>query len=362
VTEEGTAGEHGVDHPTPSRSPSSHRARAYVAWAEWNGWRGPPELVAQIARAGLWALAGTHPPTQDATCSIELEVDDDVERFADPKDFREQATADGLRRFSQLDLRMRLKDDDVHVCLSPINVKRGRPGVVLLATATDERRAVALRDGVAASISRRAGRNHQHRGQIERSSRLREYELLDWPSRAARRVSVGVPETPTLEHTSPRGARRFSDLEDETWGSARWARITRWATSKWRGVVDPFATDEQLAAILEHDGLDPRPLGPATPWARRIWQALLSVWAFAFLLALTGEPDSETTAGWGSAVVLGCAALGAAGYAMDRWLRPRVEVTSANRLQRFLSVAGKGVLAAAVSGAIGKSIELLIGG
>jgi hypothetical protein len=135
-----------------------------TAWAEWDGWRGPPELVVQIARAALWTVSREPPPPVKAVCSIEVHVGGDVERFADPMDFREQVTADGLRNFRWLDIRVQRGNDHVWVRLSPINVILGRPGVVLLASAADAARAEGMRDSVAGSIGRRTGRNRRRSG------------------------------------------------------------------------------------------------------------------------------------------------------------------------------------------------------
>jgi hypothetical protein len=301
----------------------------YTAWSEWAGWRGPPELVAQIARAALWAVSG-------GTCSIELHVAGDVERFADPDDFLAHATHDGLRRFGRLDIRVSEGDADVQIRLSPHNVKLGRPGVIVLASAGERERAERMRDAVAASVDRRTGRNRRFSGMVEGVPRLLFIDLIDHPSRYEQ----------TVAERRHRLGRQFAS--DEPVEEGRLAR-------GWRALVDPFASDQRMAAEL---GLDE---SPAIRWTRYVWQAVLVVWASAFVLALTGDPGSGDLASWGSGLVVAFAVLGAATWALFRWIRPQVEVTPTSRLQQILMLAWKGLLAAAVSAAVGKSIELLLG-
>ena len=307
-----------------------------TAWAEWAGWRGPPELAAQIARAALWAVSEEVTPVK-ATCSIELHVGADVERFDDPREFADHATRDGLRRFSRLDIRVRQDDGDIRIRLSPLNVRLGRPGVVLLASAGERARAERMRDVVAASIGRRTGRHRQASGTLE-GSRLLLVDLLDHPSRRAqRRARSAAPSRLFL-------GRLEADPAVEE------GRVQR----AWRALVDPFATNRRPPDVDELDG-------PAIRWARWVWQAILVVWATALILALAGDPGSGELASWGSGLVVAFAVVGAAGWAVVRWIRPRVEVTPTSRLQQILSLVWKGLLAAVVSAAIGKSIELLIG-
>lgn len=342
--------------------------RPWTAWAEWAGWRGPPELVSQIARAALWAVSEEVQP-QEAMCSIELHVATDVERFRDPMDFREHATPDGLRHFDWPAIRVMYGDDDVRVRLSPSNVKKGRPGVVLLATAAEPKQAENMRDTVAASIDRRTGRHRQLKGVLEGSVEEQRRlsggladltgdfidHFIDYPSRLAHRPAQ---RWPLVQPPSPPPASRLeTEILDEQRNVA-----TGWAQRAWRGTWDFFGPDQETVARAADAGVDLADLeGPAMRWGRRVWRAFLLVWAFAFLLALTGDPASSDVASQGSALVLACAALGAAAWAIVRWIRPNVEVTPASRLQRILSLAWKGALAAVVSVAIGKSIELLIG-
>ena len=118
-------------------------------------------------------------------------------------------------------------------------------------------------------------------------------------------------------------------------------------------VFDPFA-----GTVRPPDG---GPAPPAMRWLRRSAQAHITVWAIGLALSILGDPDSDEVAGLGGALVAVFAVLGAAAWAAFRWIRPGVEVTPTSRLARILSLAWKGLLAAAVSAAIGKSIELLIG-
>jgi hypothetical protein len=72
-------------------------------WATWSCWWGSPELVAQVARKALHAIAAVG-PQPEADCSITLTVGDDSEYFKSPNAFVIGVSPEALRRFTWLEL------------------------------------------------------------------------------------------------------------------------------------------------------------------------------------------------------------------------------------------------------------------
>jgi len=67
------------------------------AWKLWTDWRGDPETVAQIARAGQWALEDLGVDPIDT--SITVHVGSDWERFSEPWQVVGELTQQAARRF-----------------------------------------------------------------------------------------------------------------------------------------------------------------------------------------------------------------------------------------------------------------------
>ena len=72
-------------------------------WATWSCWWGSPELVAQVARKALHAIAAAG-PQPEVDCAITLTVGDDCECFKSPNAFVLGASPEALRRFTWLEL------------------------------------------------------------------------------------------------------------------------------------------------------------------------------------------------------------------------------------------------------------------
>jgi hypothetical protein len=65
-------------------------------WDLWEKWSAPVETVAQIARAGIWALHDSGVP--EPTCRIDVYAEGDVETFGSPTDFLNEVTPDAVRK------------------------------------------------------------------------------------------------------------------------------------------------------------------------------------------------------------------------------------------------------------------------
>lgn len=71
--------------------------------AQWNFWRGPPELLAHVVRVARRALgAADAPEAGKASCKIDFEVADDHEIFFSPSDFTAGITRQALRHFKSI--------------------------------------------------------------------------------------------------------------------------------------------------------------------------------------------------------------------------------------------------------------------
>jgi hypothetical protein len=68
--------------------------------AEWNFWRGSPELLAQVARTALRVTSRDGDPAPQ--CMIDVEVADDHEIFTSPSDFVKDVTRQALRAFKSI--------------------------------------------------------------------------------------------------------------------------------------------------------------------------------------------------------------------------------------------------------------------
>ena len=79
---------------------SAKRDVSRTAWAFWAGWRGPPELVVQIARRARWAVCASDDETAAAGCKMTVYVKNDVEPIQRCDTFDAEVTADALRNFS----------------------------------------------------------------------------------------------------------------------------------------------------------------------------------------------------------------------------------------------------------------------
>jgi len=78
--------------------PAPHSPYA-SAWCLWEQWRGPAELVAQVARASVWAL-------RDAECDCTSRVDvyayHDIESFSTPSEFLKEVSSEALKGFDAI--------------------------------------------------------------------------------------------------------------------------------------------------------------------------------------------------------------------------------------------------------------------
>jgi hypothetical protein len=72
---------------------------SYEATEEWDGWRGSPELLAQVARGSVRA---TGRDGQETPGLIDIEVGGDHEIFSSPSDFTKNATREALRAFQSI--------------------------------------------------------------------------------------------------------------------------------------------------------------------------------------------------------------------------------------------------------------------
>jgi hypothetical protein len=83
--------------------PSSKPAKKWKArQQQWQFWRGSPDLLAHVARAGLLA-AGPKGGGQ-AQCTIDVTVDNAHEVFDSPADFTANVTRNALRTFTSLSI------------------------------------------------------------------------------------------------------------------------------------------------------------------------------------------------------------------------------------------------------------------
>jgi hypothetical protein len=130
------------------------------AWALWENWRGDPELIAQIARAGEWAMEdlglGRH------ETRVTIHVDGDRERFDSPWQTVTELTQQAARRFDAATIEQSCVGDELKV---DVSITRGElsgrewiDNAVLLevrageASGFDE--AVEVRDRVMTAVER----------------------------------------------------------------------------------------------------------------------------------------------------------------------------------------------------------------
>lgn len=147
----------GPENPDPRREPSPLPQRGY-AWAVWSACRLSPAMLAQVARAAAWQISEYDDGTQ---CFIDVTVAGDVERFRSGKEFREEATPQAQRRFSQIKISVRGSDYglDITVAREPTEQLPWDevPSVVLAVGAAKDDckpQVKAIRQGVAAAIDR----------------------------------------------------------------------------------------------------------------------------------------------------------------------------------------------------------------
>jgi hypothetical protein len=133
------------------------RTSAYGC-AVWSACRGSPALFAQIAQAAVWQITRYAGATD---CWIELSVSGDVERFRSPREFRDEATAQGQRQFSRLKISVRGPELGADITASRDPTERFSwrevPSVVLevaAANAAREPQVRAIRQAIASAITR----------------------------------------------------------------------------------------------------------------------------------------------------------------------------------------------------------------
>lgn len=93
------------------------------AWAISPGWRGSPELLAHIARAAGRALEDE--TGGRAQYEATVYVADDLERFDDPRTFRQDVTKDALKNFESIEFRV--AGNGLQVAITLARRKRKHP-------------------------------------------------------------------------------------------------------------------------------------------------------------------------------------------------------------------------------------------
>lgn len=130
------------------------------AWKAWTRWRGHRQLLVRIIRACLWA-AGKNGETE---CLIKVSALGDAERFRLPREFKEDATPEALRRFETILINVSGEHVRVRVRLKSGRVRRRSPydaGVVLRVhgrPGTSREQVLRARDEVASAVQRGSGR------------------------------------------------------------------------------------------------------------------------------------------------------------------------------------------------------------
>lgn len=142
---------------SPAEGERTNTESKQYAWALWHGWRGPPELLAQVVRASVFAVQDTTSVRPRSV--VRVNVSGDVERFTSPQQFKNEVTSHGLRHFDHITIKV----DNESMVVEIILVRR-RPkdeshplkkGVLLeVRSHASNWDAAGVRDKVASSIAR----------------------------------------------------------------------------------------------------------------------------------------------------------------------------------------------------------------
>ena len=146
-----------------------------VAWAFWDGWRGPPELVIQVARRAQWAVGSTDEERATATCKIHVYVKEDVEPIKSLDAFETEVTQDALRNFSviAIDVRGHRGRVTVEFARKP-HAELGPPRSGVLVAVSESSDGVNVREVVARAVERRTGRRERYSGETALAADVRD--------------------------------------------------------------------------------------------------------------------------------------------------------------------------------------------
>ncbi len=146
-----------------------------VAWAFWGGWRGPPELVKQVARRARWAVGSTDEERAAASCKMRVYVKADVEPIHSLDAFDTEVTNDALRNFTVIAIEVRGPRGrvDIHLARKP-HADLGPPRGGVLVAVSESPDAIDVREVVARSVERRTGPWKGHRGEAATAADVRD--------------------------------------------------------------------------------------------------------------------------------------------------------------------------------------------
>lgn len=169
---------------------------AKSVWNLWRGWRGSPKLLVHVANVCIGSVEDeihTEP-----NCEFAVWVDDDVERFDSPVDFRDNVTEEALKRFSCLGVRVMAEDDSVAVSVDIARKEHPEhswlKGVVLLEVATQPRfsdKADKMRKEIAAAVKRGAKGDSQ--SEIEERGNSPKDAVRAWKAKRRRDRLLMIP-------------------------------------------------------------------------------------------------------------------------------------------------------------------------
>jgi hypothetical protein len=146
-----------------------------VAWAFWDGWRGPPELVVHVVRRALWAVELTDAEHATAECKVDVYVKDDVEPIQRFDAFATDVTDDALRNFSVIAIDVRGPRGRVNVDLArKPHAELGPPRSGVLVVVSNSSVAVEVREVVARTLERRTGRRKRYSGETATEAEVRD--------------------------------------------------------------------------------------------------------------------------------------------------------------------------------------------
>jgi hypothetical protein len=161
-------------------------------WDLWEQWRGDPELVAQVARASIWALrdGGIRRPT----CRVDVHVGGDTESFASPRSFLQEVTKDALHTLD--DISVQVEGDSTTVRTSfvirGVNDESLKAGVLLSITTRNESirdKLPAVRSRVVAAIERGRSKHASERISGSQESGPSPREALEYRRAESQSVS-----------------------------------------------------------------------------------------------------------------------------------------------------------------------------
>lgn len=157
------------------REEESQRDVLPVAWAFWDGWRGPPELVIHVARRAQSAVSSTDEERATATCKMQVYVKEDVEPIQTPDAFETEVTDDALRNFSVIAIDVCGPRGRVNVDLARTpHADFGPPRSGVLVAVAESSDAVEVREVVARAVERRTGQRKRYSGETATAADVRD--------------------------------------------------------------------------------------------------------------------------------------------------------------------------------------------